>query len=329
MVIATIKNKIIRFLGFQPYRVSHTERLISALGAFFGILLILYTSSFFLDQNAAYLIVASMGASAVLLFAVPHGRLSQPWSLIAGHLISAIVGVSCAKFIPETLYAAPIAVGIAVGLMYYLSCIHPPGGATALTAVVGGTSVTELGYQFVFTPVLINVIAIFAVAVIFNFLFKWRRYPASLANNKTTVKTASTNESTDYDYSSITHEDFVYALSEFDTLLDVSESDLLTIYDLVTKRHEHTAIKHHELIPGHYYSNGEYGESWAVRQIIDWAEPNDDSAHSGEEKLIYKTIAGVGRRSTGVLSRNEFSIWAKHEVMRDEENWHRIDATSK
>ena len=324
MTLNQIKNKVVQLLGIQQYHVSHTEKLVSALGAFLGILIVFYTSSFFVDSSASYLIVASMGASAVLLFSVPHGRLSQPWPLIGGHIVSAIVGVSCAKFVPDVLYAAPMAVGIAVGLMYYLNCIHPPGGATALTAVVGGTAVTELGYLFVLTPVLINVIAILAVAIIFNFAFKWRRYPAYLEKTKITTQTTP-DTSNGYDYGAITHEDFVYALSEFDTLLDISENDLLTIYDLVTKRHDSTAIKHQELIPGHYYSNGEYGENWSVRQIIDWADANDDSANTGEEKLIYKTVAGVGRRSTGVLSRSEFSKWARHEVMRDEENWRRVD----
>ena len=141
----------------------------------------------------------------------------------------------------------------------------------------------------------------------------------------TTKKDTATRA--EYDYSAITHEDFVYALSEFDSLLDISENDLLTIYDLVTKRHKNTSIQYHELKPGHYYSNGEYGEHWSVRQIIDWSESDDTANDTAEEKLIYKTIAGAGRRSTGVLSKNEFSKWAKHEVTRDEENWHRVDNT--
>lgn len=290
----------------------------------------------FVDKNASVLIVASMGASAVLLFAVPHGTLSQPWSLIGGHITSAIVGVTCAKFIPDLLYAAPLAVGIAVGLMYYLNCIHPPGGATALTAVVGGASINELGYQFVLTPVLINVTALFFVAIVFNYFFKWRRYPAYLARKKTAEPKLETDTRAEYQYDAISHEDFVYALSEFDSLLDISENDLLTIYQLVTKRHQKTSIKHHELKPGHYYSNGAYGENWSVRQIIDWPESTPESAQksasgpndTAEEKLIYKVVAGPGRRSNGVMTMNEFSKWAKHEVTRDEENWHRVDNSS-
>ncbi|NOQ90757.1 MAG: hypothetical protein GQ549_07405 [Gammaproteobacteria bacterium] len=315
-----IKETILQYLGVERYRVSHTEKLVSGLGAFLGIFLVFYSSSFFVQGTSLYLIVASMGASAVLLFAVPHGPLSQPWSLIGGHLISAVIGVSCAKFIPDIFISAPLAVGLAVSAMYYFHCIHPPGGATALSAVVGSSAVHELGYQFILTPVLINVIAIVSVAITFNYFFKWRRYPAYLAQ-----KLASTNQKqSESSYGAITHEDFVFALSEFESFIDISENDLLKIYDLVTQRHKDANIQHHELQHGHYYSNGEYGDIWSVRQIVDWAEKED----SGEEQLIYKVIAGANRRNSGVMTKNEFSRWARHEVIRDEDNWRRVDETS-
>ena len=312
-----MKETILQYLGVERYRAGHTEKLVSGLGAFLGIFLVFYSSSFFVQGTSLYLIVASMGASAVLLFAVPHGPLSQPWSLIGGHLVSAVIGVSCAKFVPDVFIAAPLAVGLAVSTMYYLHCIHPPGGATALSAVVGSSAVHELGYQFILTPVLINVIAIISVAIVFNYFFKWRRYPAYLAQ-----KTASANkEESDESYGAITHEDFVFALSEFESFIDISENDLLKIYDLVTHRHNRATIQYQNLQHGHFYSNGEHGDFWAVRQIVDWAETDE----AGEEKLIYKIIAGSNRRSSGVMTKNEFSRWAKYEVTRDEGNWHRVD----
>jgi CBS domain-containing membrane protein len=312
-----MKETILQYLGVERYRVGHTEKLVSALGAFLGISLIFYTSTFFLQGPSSYLIVASMGASAVLLFAVPHGPLSQPWSLIGGHLVSALIGVSCAKFIPDAFIAAPLAVGIAVGAMYYLHCIHPPGGATALSAVVGGYEVQQLGYQFMLTPVLINVVTILSVAFIFNYFFTWRRYPAYLAQKYA----AASKTELETTYGAITHEDFVYALSEFESFIDISENDLLKIYDLVTQRHQSANIQHHELKHGHYYSNGEYGDLWSVRQIVDWGDSND----AAEEKLIYKVIAGADRRNSAVMTKNAFSRWAKHEVIRDEDNWRRVD----
>jgi len=302
--------------GIDFYRVSHAERLASAAGAFIGILTIMLISSYFLKGHTSVILIASMGASAVLLFAVPHGALSQPWALVGGHLISAIIGVSCAKLIPDIMIAAPLAVGLAVGAMHYLRCIHPPGGATALVSVIGGSEITALGYGFVITPVLINVLVILLSAVFFNFFFAWRRYPAYLVRRRT--KGGADQIPTEAE--SIAREDFVSALSEIDSYIDVTEDDLLTIYNLVTKRREGAHLRPSELELGHYYSNGQYGELWSVRQIIDWPE----ASAQGEPKLIYKIVAGVGRRTTGVLSMTEFANWARHEVFLDEENWRRV-----
>ncbi len=309
-------KKFLRIVGVESYHISHAERLVSILGAFFGIFFVSIISGYFINGNSAQLLVASMGASAVLLFAVPHGALSQPWALVGGHLISAAVGISCAKIIPNLHIAAPIAVGIAVGAMHYFRCIHPPGGATALSAVVGGSSVTDLGYQFMLTPVLLNVLAILAMAILFNWFFAWRRYPAYLMQ----LKNKSDESEKGDDSNAIAHEDFVYALSEMDSIIDVSERDLLTIYNLVTQRHEDRQFDPSKLNLGHYYSNGSYGDQWSVRQIIDWG----GDADSSDGKLIYKVVAGVDRRSTGVISRKEFSSWARYEVYRDDENWRRL-----
>jgi CBS-domain-containing membrane protein len=119
----------------------HAEKLISGIAAFFGILCVLAVSSLVLSDAELPLVVASMGASAVLLFAVPHGPLSQPWPLLGSHALSALIGVTVARFCHSPLLASALAVGLAIVAMYYLGCIHPPGGATALTAVLGGTQV--------------------------------------------------------------------------------------------------------------------------------------------------------------------------------------------
>lgn len=216
--------------------VSHAERLASIGGGFLGILLILLVSNYFVGATDATLIVASMGASAVLLFAVPHGRLSQPWPVFGGHMISALVGVSCALLVSNSLLAAALAVGLAIGAMHYLRCIHPPGGATALTAVVGGSGIHELGYGFLVMPVLLNVLVILVVAVAFNYPFNWRRYPAALQRRQTTAQQTETPVE---GYPSISHSDFVYALSEIDSFIDVTEQDLVRIYELATQRKVH------------------------------------------------------------------------------------------
>ncbi len=173
-------SRLLAHLGFHDDAVGHGERLVSAAGGFFGICAVGVISGWWLHGDAALLILASMGSSAVLLFAVPHGRLSQPWPLVGGHGLSALVGVTMAHHVGHPVLAAGMAVGLAIGVMHYARCIHPPGGATALTAVVGGAPIHDLGYQLVVTPVLLNTLAILAGAVLFNALFPWRRYPATL-----------------------------------------------------------------------------------------------------------------------------------------------------
>lgn len=305
-------------IGLEFNKVSHTERLISGLGGFIGIYFIILVSNHFLSGSDAVFLVASMGASSVLVFGVPHSPLAQPWSLVGSHLVSALVGITCARYIDNSYIAAAAAVGIAISAMHYLRCIHPPGGATALTAVTGGTSVHELGYQYAFTPVMLNTLTILAVAILFNASFSWRRYPAFFRRKTQTLTRTGESKSAD-----ISHEDFVFALSQIDTLIDVSEDDLLTIYTLATNNSEQRSFPHDAIQLGHYYSNGKYGDEWSVRYIVDWQDATENAAAN----LIYKTVAGDGRRTSGVATLSQFARWAKHEVYRDEENWRRVDSS--
>ena len=173
--MSRILAKLFHFFVPDTTPVSHTEKLISAVGGFLGILLIFVISYLSLGPWGAPWIVASMGASAVLLFAVPHGQLSQPWALIGGHVLSAAIGVTVFRFIPDAFLAAALAVGLAIAAMYYLRCVHPPGGATALAAVLGGPDVHALGYSYVLVPVLANAVVILLAAIAVNYPFRWRR----------------------------------------------------------------------------------------------------------------------------------------------------------
>jgi CBS-domain-containing membrane protein len=175
-------NNLRRWMGIDGVTTGHLEKWVSATGGLVALMIVLQVSQVQLGLQGAAVLVASMGASAVLLFAVPHGPLSQPWSVFGGHLVSAVVGVACARAIADPALAAAMAVGLAIGAMHYLRCIHPPGGATALSAVVGGNAVHQLGYQFVLTPVLVNVMTILLVALVFNAPFSWRRYPLAWAS---------------------------------------------------------------------------------------------------------------------------------------------------
>jgi CBS domain-containing membrane protein len=229
----SILHDLRQFIGLELSPVSHRERLASLLGGIVCIPALFVVSGYYVQEDALVPIVASMGASAVLLFAVPHGALSQPWPLIGGHVVSAVIGVTCARLVPDHILAASLAVGLAIGAMHYLRCVHPPGGATALVAVIGGPAVTVLGYQYVLTPVAINAFVMFLVAFLFNVLFPWRRYPAHLHETLRPPHEAG--------HDAIRHEDFVYALSQMDTFVDVTEEDLVQIYELATRHHGEAA----------------------------------------------------------------------------------------
>ncbi len=221
-------------VGFSKNKIQNNEIVISTVGGFLGIAGILISSQWFFGAEVSVLIVPSMGASAVLLFAAPHAPFSQPWNLVVGHAISALIGVACWQWIPSLIVAASASVGLAIGAMYLTRSIHPPGGATALAAVIGSERLHELGFAYEIQPILANVTALLLVGFVFNGLFKWRRYPTHLKIKPKPDKSATGA------YSPINHEDFVYALSQIDTFVDISEEDLVKIYLLATKRHQET-----------------------------------------------------------------------------------------
>ena len=221
----------LEMMGVNRLKTNFKEITLSTIGGFLGIFSIFLTSLWLLDPEVAVLIVPSMGASAVLLFAAPHVPFSQPWNVLGGHAVSAVIGVACWQWIPEYIIAASASVGLAIGVMYFLRCIHPPGGATALAAVIGSERLHQLGFAYEFEPVLLNTLTILLVAVLFNSLFEHRQYPAFLPFKKRPSQSGAKG------YAPINHEDFVYALSHLDTIVDITEEDLLTIYSLATNRH--------------------------------------------------------------------------------------------
>ncbi len=157
--------------------VGYGERLRASIGAIIGIALTGFITQLALGSSVAVpLLIAPMGATSVLLFAVPASPLAQPWSVIGGNLISAAVGVTAAMFITDLTLAAAVAGGGAILLMLTCRCVHPPSGAVALTAVLGGAAVHEAGFSFVLWPVGVNTILIVLAAFAYNNL-TGRSYP--------------------------------------------------------------------------------------------------------------------------------------------------------
>lgn len=145
------------------------ERIVASLGAVIGIVLtIIVCREFPLVIADLPIIIAPLGASAVLVFAVPASPLAQPWPVVGGNIISTLVGVAAVHMIPQVIVAAGVAVGGAILIMSLLRCLHPPGGAAALTAVIGSQSIHAAGYGFAFAPVAINSIALVSIGIFFH-----------------------------------------------------------------------------------------------------------------------------------------------------------------
>lgn len=194
------------------------ERIICGIGALIGLALSSLISWWVLgDINAWY--IAPMGASSVLLFAVPASPLSQPWNIVIGNTIAAAIGVTSVLFIPNLTEAFSVAVALAIFLMMSTDSLHPPSGAVAITAVLGGNPVHELGYYFIFYPVLLNSILLLLVAIIFNRLVG-KQYPQVAQLNSRSKDPTPTQKV------SINPQDIQDVLEQQTQLFDISEYDL-------------------------------------------------------------------------------------------------------
>lgn len=222
-------KKLLPYLISESTTLSGAEKLRATLAAFIAILAVGVVSSQFLQGNGLQIMITSMGASAVLLFATPHSPLTQPWPLVAGHAISALIGVTCAIQVPDIWLAAALAVSLSILAMLLTHSLHPPGGAIALLPVLDHHEhVLALGYQFVVAPVMLNVLVILLVAMLVNNLLPGRRYPSSpLA---TTDKQHRHKDQRPLDRLGINKDDLQQALKEMDVFLDISKSDLDRVY---------------------------------------------------------------------------------------------------
>jgi CBS-domain-containing membrane protein len=164
--------------GQSPPRVNVFEVLWSWLGSFLGIAAVSLAHYTLLDQAGLMMIIGSFGASAVLIYGAVRSPLAQPRNLLGGHILSAIVGVTACKLLGNQPWlAAAAAVSVSIAVMHLTSTLHPPGGATALIAVIGGDSVHHLGYFYVVMPVALGAVLMLIVALIVNNIPRARKYP--------------------------------------------------------------------------------------------------------------------------------------------------------
>ncbi|GAB4388903.1 MAG: HPP family protein [Thermodesulfovibrionales bacterium] len=162
----------------SPPAVGLSEILWSWVGAALGIAAVAYINFDLLDGTGLVMMIGSFGASAVLIYGAVKSPLAQPRNLLGGHVLSALVGVACYRLLaPEMWLASSMAVATAIALMHATKTLHPPGGATALIAVIGGEKIHALGFLYPVVPVGAGALIMLAVALVVNNIPRARRYP--------------------------------------------------------------------------------------------------------------------------------------------------------
>ncbi|MDX7949721.1 HPP family protein [Lichenihabitans sp. Uapishka_5] len=257
--------------------VSAAERLRASVGALLGLLVTGFVSRAAVGPGDSLpLLIAPMGASAVLLFAVPSSPLAQPWSILGGNIVSATVGVTAARLIPDPIAAAAIGGALAIACMMVLRCLHPPSGAVALTAVLGGPAIRVAGYGFVFWPVGINSVLLLAVALVFNNA-TGRRYPHGWSSRTQAPTTA-----------------VVSALRAHDEIVDIGRHDLAVLVSEVQERSRSTPA--------------------SLDRCADIMRPEPDSlAASSSLEDALDGMAATGRVALPVVSSTGWCIGEVHQ----------------
>jgi CBS domain-containing membrane protein len=205
-------DRLIRWLRtFQPLpmKVGAQERGRVVIGALLGIGITAAISHWYSGADTNIWLIAPMGASAVLVFGVPASPMAQPWAVVGGNTVSALVGLVCVSTIPDIHLAAAVAVSVAIGAMFLFGCLHPPGGASALLMVLTQT----VDPHAILFPVLFNAVMLTAAGVLYNSL-TGRPYPHALAP----PSASPTPRFSDADLDA--------ALSRFNQVLNVSREDL-------------------------------------------------------------------------------------------------------
>ena len=302
------------FIGLGRDSTSQREKAVSLITSTVGILSV-FLMGRSLDTAALFsncFVLIPMAASAVLLFAIPHGALSQPWPILGGHVISALIGVSCKKLFGSNLISASVAVGTSIYFMSLLRCIHPPGGATSLSAVIGGEPIYSLGFFYTVFPVAYSCLIMISLAFLLNFPFKWRRYPAHIFHLMNPVAKFDAQKRR----SEVTLEDFLYAVKKHDSYIDVTDETWVEIFELA-KQNAELQVKHPEyLISGKCYSNGKLGKEWEVRKILG-IDPECNIVN-------YLVVAGKAVNQSSSSNESFFKEWAKFEVENVNNSWVKV-----
>ncbi|MET4682099.1 HPP family protein [Brevundimonas faecalis] len=224
-------------------RAPRREVVRGALGAAVGIAACGLIARWLVEGRMSFspLLAAPIGASAVLVFALPASPLAQPRAVIGGNMLAAFVGVACGLVVPDPLLAAALAVGAAIFAMSLLGCLHPPGGAMALGAALAASSSTPLGFDYPLVPVGLCSVLLVVAASVYGRL-TGHAYPRRLEAAPSPHRTQDRPPTERFGY---TRADLDQALAQYGDLLDVRLEDLDALFrkvELQAHRRLHAAI---------------------------------------------------------------------------------------
>ncbi len=210
---------------------SRREQLRAVAGALAGMALTGAITHWVLGAGGAGIyLVAPIGASSVLLFCLPGSPLAQPWSVVGGNVVSALAGAACVRWLGDALappLLAAVATSAAIGAMFALRCLHPPGGAVALTTVIGGPAVHAAGFGFALGPVLLDSLLLMLAAVAYNNL-TGRRYPHT--QQAAHPHPHATTDEPPTARMGFTADDLDAVLKQYNQVLDISRDDLESLF---------------------------------------------------------------------------------------------------
>lgn len=233
--MSAVVARLRRLLPFRPFRpilagARLRDRVLACAGALAAISVTGVVGALVVGTEALPFIVAPVGASAVLVFAVPASPLAQPWPVIGGNVVSTLTGVGVLALVGDPLVGAGLAVGAAIAVMSVLRCLHPPGGAAALLAVIGSSAITGAGPAFAFFPVGLNSVILVAMGWLFH-RFSRHPYPHRTAPLDPAERR-----------SRFRGEDVDRALAEIGETFDISRDDIgLLLREVET----HALVRHH------------------------------------------------------------------------------------
>ena len=211
------------YFGQDQAQVAWQERIRASLGALVGLFCVTVMGKWIGDfSGVAEWVMASLGASALLIFVLPSSPMAQPWAVIGGNTLSALIGITCNYLIGDVYIALPIAASSAILGMFLLRCLHPPAAAVALIAVLGQIS----SYRYALFPVMIDSALLCLTAIFYNTL-TGKTYPSkppkiNAVSEKQNLSRIEAEQKLDE------------LLREYQEVMDVDRAELIKIIESVS-----------------------------------------------------------------------------------------------